>query len=53
MTLQEAINRMKSEMQFLGLGWSDLEQMLQESPAIFPYKTNVAYRIISKNKAAP
>ena len=51
MTLQEAINRIKSEMQFMGLNWADLEHMLQEQPEVFSYKTNMAYRIVYKNKA--
>jgi len=52
MTLQEARNRMFSEMQFMGLNWADLEHMLQEQPDVFSYKTNMAYRVLRKNKAA-
>ena len=48
MTLNEANNRMKSEMRFLGLNWADLEHLLQEKPGIFSYKTNIAYSIIKE-----
>ena len=50
MTLQEAKNRMNSEMQFLGMNWGDLEHMLQESPGAFSYKTVMAYGIVSQAK---
>ena len=48
MTLQEAKNRMISEMQFLGLNWADLEHLLQESPGAFSYKTVMAYGIVKE-----
>ena len=50
MTLQEAINRIRSEMQFLGLNWADLEHLLQEQPGAFSYKTVMAYGIVKENK---
>ena len=48
MTLQEANNRIQSEMQFLGMNWADLEHLLQESPGAFSYKTNIAYSIVKE-----
>ena len=45
MTIGEAMNRMLSECEFLGLNWADLEHLLQEKPGIFPYKTNIAYQV--------
>ena len=50
MTLQEAINRIKHEMQFLGLNWADLEHLIQEQPGAFSYKTVMAYDIVKENK---
>jgi len=46
MTLQEARNRMFSEMQFLGLDWDALREFLDESPGAFSYKTLIAYKVI-------
>ena len=48
MTLREAINRIKHEMQFLGMNWADLEHLLQENPGIFSYKTVMAYGIVKE-----
>ena len=50
MTLQEAINRIRSEMQFMQLNWADLEHLLQEQPGVFSYKTVMAYNIVKENK---
>ena len=50
MTLQEAINRIKHEQQFLGLNWADLEHLLQEQPGAFSYKTVMAYGIVKEAK---
>ena len=50
MSLQEAQNRMLSEMQFLGMNWADLEHLLQEQPGAFSYKTMLAYDVIKEAK---
>ena len=50
MTMQEAVNRMQSEMQWLGISWEKLEQLLEENANAFSYKTIVAYSIIKEAK---